>query len=92
MPFTSQVTQNCVSPKRNHKGSPIFIIGNHELKGTTINLKEPFAVLRKKKLNQTTEEDGRENKIAETIGVQYEVAGIVKKKLMFDSYPKSIMR
>jgi hypothetical protein len=25
-------------------------------------------------------------------GVQYEVAGIVKKKLMFDQYPKSIMR
>ena len=63
-------------------------------------MKEPFAVLRKRKLNQVTNdinENNGDGGTAETIlnkhsGVQLEVVGCVKKKLMFDSYPKSIMR
>ncbi|KAL7453263.1 hypothetical protein ACHAWC_005627 [Mediolabrus comicus] len=75
-------------------GAPTLIIGNHELKGTSITLKEPFAVLRKKrKANQMSSDDSsNESKIMKPSGVQCEVAGIVKKKLMFDQYPKSIMR
>ncbi|KAL7447104.1 hypothetical protein ACHAXM_011119 [Skeletonema potamos] len=76
-------------------GAPTLIIGNHELKGTSISLKNPFAVLRKRKANQSsTNSDGHEagSKIMKHSGVEYEVAGIVKKKLMFDKYPKSIMR
>ena len=78
-----------------------MIIGNHELKGSSIKLKEPFAVLRKRKSNQITngineneDEDGgtAETNLNKHSGVQLEVVGCVKKKLMFDSYPKSIMR
>mmetsp|Transcript_31996 Transcript_31996/g.47111 ORF Transcript_31996/g.47111 Transcript_31996/m.47111 type:complete len:107 (-) Transcript_31996:115-435(-) len=76
-------------------GAPTLIIGNHELKGTSIALKNPFAVLRKRKANQlSSADDGSDadSKIMKRSGVEYEVAGIVKKKLMFDKYPKSIMR
>jgi len=72
-----------------------LIIGNHELKGTSTKLKEPFAVLRKRKLKNVevtkTTQQGVPI-IASPSGVEYEVAGIVKKKLKFDQYPKSIMR
>ena len=77
------------------QGAPTLIIGNHELKGTSIALKNPFAVLRKRKANQLSgADDGSDadSKIMKRSGVEYEVAGIVKKKLMFDKYPKSIMR
>jgi len=63
-------------------------------------LKEPFAVLRKRKSNQITNDINENNGDGGTVettlnkhsGVQLEVVGCVKKKLMFDSYPKSIMR
>ena len=68
-------------------------IGNHELKGTAIKLKEPFAVLRKRKASQiTSNNDDGSNQLQSQSGVQLEVVGVVKKKLMFDQYPKSIMR
>jgi hypothetical protein len=76
------------------QGAPTLIIGHHELKGTAITLKEPFAVLRKRKF-QPDDENENERKLLKRHGeakVQYEVAGVVKKKLMFDQYPKSIMR
>lgn len=75
-----------------------MIIGNHELKGTAITLKEPFAVLRKRKASQITENDDADGAPAEAkklklhSGVQLEVVGVVKKKFMFVSFPKSIMR
>mmetsp|Transcript_9326 Transcript_9326/g.19624 ORF Transcript_9326/g.19624 Transcript_9326/m.19624 type:complete len:149 (-) Transcript_9326:359-805(-) len=76
-------------------GIATLIIGNHELKGTSTKLKEPFAVLRKRKLKNVevtkTTQQGVPI-IASPSGVEYEVAGIVKKKLKFDQYPKSIMR
>jgi hypothetical protein len=40
----------------------------------------------------SSDDSSNESKIMKPSGVQYEVAGIVKKKLMFDQYPKSIMR
>lgn len=51
----------------------MMIVGSHELKGTIVDLKQPFAVLKK---NES----------------QYDVIGMVTKKLLFDQYPKSIMR
>ena len=67
------------------------------MKGTSLKLKEPFAVLRKRKAglityDSDTNESSGTKKLAKISGVKLEVAGIVKKKLMFDSYPKSIMR
>ncbi len=74
-----------------------MIIGNHELKGKSTKLKEPFAVLRKRKLKklEAAEEEKtitKRDNFASLGGVEYEVAGIVRKKLKFDQYPKSIMR
>jgi len=74
------------------QGSPTLIIGNHQLKGTTINLKEPFVVMKKRRKNDRKTCNEGESKIDAHSGVELQVAGIVKKKLMFDAYPKSIMR
>jgi len=84
------------SVKFDADGAPTLIIGNHQLKGTSIKLKEPFAVLRKRKASQITENDDADgtsgSRLKSLSGVQLEVVGVVKKKLMFISYPKSIMR
>lgn len=84
------------SVKFDADGAPTLIIGNHALKGTSNNLKEPFAVLRKRKAVRITKggvpEEEANAKLKVHSGVQLEVVGIVKKKLMFDAYPKSIMR
>ena len=78
------------------KGAPTLIIGNHELKGSAINLKEPFAVLRKRKVERISQNCNAgvtsESASKSRREVQLEVVGVVKKKLMFDQYPKSIMR
>jgi hypothetical protein len=60
------------------EGTPIIIVGSHELKGEVIRLKEPFCVMNKKRKRD-------EN-------VEYTVVGIVTKKLLFSNYPKTIMR
>ncbi|KAL3764180.1 hypothetical protein ACHAWU_003992 [Discostella pseudostelligera] len=80
-------------------GAPTLIIGNHELKGSAIQLKEPFAILRKRKSNkisQMNDKDGytssESKRLKSHSGVHLEVVGVVKTKLMFDQYPKSIMR
>lgn len=79
------------------QGGPTLIIGNHELKGKAIKLKEPFAVLRKRKATcesnsaDEAESESSSKRMKTLGGVQLEVVGIVKKKLMFDQYPKSIM-
>jgi hypothetical protein len=67
------------------------------LKGSAITLKEPFAVLRKRKTTQNTEMSDKDETTSESAlkshsGTQLEVVGVVKTKLMFDQYPKSIMR
>jgi hypothetical protein len=77
------------------KGAPTLIIGNHELKGSAITLKEPFAVLRKRKAKHISQNNDvsviSESTLKSRCKVQLEVVGVVKKKLMFDQYPKSIM-
>ena len=53
------------------------------MKGTSIKLKEPFAVLRKRKASQITKDDDvAKKKLKSESGVQLEVVGVVKKKLM----------
>lgn len=82
-------------------GVPTLIIGNHELKGTAIILKEPFAVLRKRKAKQISQRDKDVELVSNDsttllkksyFKTHLEVVGVVKKKLMFDQYPKSMMR
>jgi hypothetical protein len=55
----------------------MMVLGSHELKGEVVTLKEPFCVMRKRKREDT---------------VDYSVVGVVTKKLLFNQYPKSIMR
>ena len=58
--------------------TPIMIVGGHELKGSIVKLQNPFAILKKR--------------IQPEGPIDYEVVGVVSKKLLFDQYPKSIIR
>ena len=64
---------------------PIMTLGTHRLKGTVEQLKLPFCVLEK----DCTGEDDDDDDEHQTC---YHVKGIVTKKLLFNSYPKTIMR
>ena len=55
-----------------------MILGTHELQGKIESLKQPFCVLEK----EASLEDG----------TSYRVGGIVTQKLLFDKYPKVILR
>ena len=56
-----------------------MILGSHELKGSITTLKQPFAVMKKRTKGEHND-------------VDYQVVGVITKKLLFDQYPKSIMR
>jgi hypothetical protein len=57
----------------------MMILGSHQLKGQVETLKEPFCVMEK-------QYDGNQNLRS------YQVIGVVRQKLLFNSYPKVIMR
>jgi Ctf8 len=57
---------------------PVMIIGSHELVGRIEHLKEPFCVFEK------IYSEGGE--------LEYKVVGVMKKKLLFNNYPKTIMK
>ena len=59
---------------------PVMILGTHELQGKIESLKQPFCVLEK--------EEGA----VDGGGTSYRVGGIVTQKLLFDKYPKVILR
>jgi hypothetical protein len=71
-----QVELGSLSFREDNK--PVMIIGSHELIGRTENLKEPFCVFEK------IYSDGGE--------LEYKVVGVIKKKLLFNNYPKTIMK
>jgi hypothetical protein len=66
------------------EATPILTLGAHELRGTVEKLKKPFAILKKRKREEA--DDDAKN------ASYYEVVGVITKKLLFDQYPKSIMR
>ena len=69
----------------------MLIIGTHELRGTAEDLSQPFCVLRKKRKRQEhpSEED---NGADSPQHCHYEIAGVVRRKYVFNQYPKTIMR
>eukprot|EP00591_Stephanopyxis_turris_P010966 CAMPEP_0195512002 /NCGR_PEP_ID=MMETSP0794_2-20130614/4129_1 /TAXON_ID=515487 /ORGANISM="Stephanopyxis turris, Strain CCMP 815" /LENGTH=137 /DNA_ID=CAMNT_0040639715 /DNA_START=53 /DNA_END=466 /DNA_ORIENTATION=+ len=86
-------------------GTPVITVGSHELRGKIEKLQQPFVVMEKifestdtcenKDIKDHCEQQhhGEMNRDTEPGGgVQYHVAGVIRKKLLFDQYPKSIMR
>jgi Ctf8 len=63
---------------------PIMILGSHELKGTIEDLKQPFCVLKKE--HDSSADDGNKT------NSQYTIQGVITKKILFNQYPKIIMR
>lgn len=54
-----------------------MILGSHQLKGKVETLKEPFCIMEKEYVNEK---------------LHYQVVGVVQEKLLFNQYPKIIMR
>ena len=80
------------------KGTPLMTIGAQELKGKIKTLDKPFIVMRpliRKRSFVGQPDDGMEGnkrvKTEENKMEGYEVAGVISKKVLFDSYPKSII-
>ncbi len=78
-----------------------MIIASHELKGKLETLKQPFVVMRPCKRPRSgnlhgESMDTNENEFNRNgnkkVKTGYEIAGIVRAKILFDHYPKSIMR
>jgi len=62
--------------------TPVMILGSHELKGSIQHLKHPFCVFEKQQSSAAGDDSN----------VEYKVAGVITKKLLFNNYPKTIMR
>lgn len=70
----------------NSDGTPTMTIASHELKGKVCDLKQPLVVLKKRKRSNSDQDSCVKD------SEEYEIAGIIKKKILFAQYPKSIMR
>ena len=69
------------------QGVPSLIIGHHLLTGKVVELDKPFAVLRKK-----VPSEGSVGEDWEAAGtVHYDVAALVKRKIIFKTRPKPII-
>ena len=64
------------------KQTPTMILGNHQLKGEVVKLKDPFCLMEK-----TYDESVTPKQIK-----AYQIIGIVTEKFLFKTYPKAIMR
>jgi len=71
--------QNSLSAIAHIPQTPLMILGSHQLKGKVETLKQPFALL--EKCYDENDELCR-----------FEVKGVVRQKILFDQYPKVIMR
>jgi len=60
----------------------VLIVGTHELQGVTQELAQPFCVLQK------SDKDDQQQKNA----AAYQITGVVRRKIVFNQYPKTIMR
>ena len=71
-------------------------IASHELKGKVQKLKQPFVIMRPFKRDRNDEEnmliDDSNSSCKRQKRNGYTIAGIVRTKILFDQYPKSIMK
>lgn len=84
--------------------TPVMVLGSHELRGTVESLKQPFCVFEKERgvaaistaapahSTTTDNNDDKENSSQSQGELQYKVVGIITKKLLFNKYPKVIMK
>lgn len=56
---------------------PVMVVGTHELQGVIQELAQPFVCLQK------TTKDNKDT---------YTVTGLVSRKILFNQYPKTLMR
>ena len=90
-----------------NKGTPIMTIASHELKGKVQTLQQPLVIMkpRSKRTNVESSSASNESNKRMKVGTDkmdvdkmdeqhdgYEVAGVVTSKILFDRYPKSIMK
>jgi len=74
-----------------------MVIGSHELRGKVEKLKQPFVVMTKKRKHSSPSGSKEMNVKPDEHQkgkqeVEYKIAGVIKNRIMFNSYPKSIMR
>jgi hypothetical protein len=76
-----------------------MILGSHELVGTMETLKQPFVVLQKVyETDEVTKHVSSDmnhlsnDKDNNQASVSYNVQGVVTRKILFNKYPKVIMR
>ena len=82
--------------------TPVMVLGSHELRGTVESLKQPFCIFEKERgvaagsaptHSSISEINADKENSNESHGnVQYKVVGIITKKLLFNKYPKVIMK
>ena len=70
---------HCLSDQQ----TPVMIIGTHELRGKVEDLAQPFCVLQKASSNNADDDDDSK---------EYRITGLVNRKIVFNRYPKTIMR
>ena len=71
---------HCLSDQQ----TPVMIIGTHELRGKVEDLAQPFCVLQKAYNNKNADDDDDSK--------EYRITGLVNRKIVFNRYPKTIMR
>jgi Ctf8 len=62
--------------------TPILVVGTHELQGVVQELAEPFVCL----------QAGSSASNAQNATNKYTVTGVVRRKLLFNQYPKTLLR
>jgi hypothetical protein len=71
------------------QGVPTLTIGHHRLVGALVDLKKPLAVVQKERCTEHTQK-ARKLDGPETL-LKYTVAGLVRKKLVFQQRPLHII-
>ncbi|KAL7572234.1 hypothetical protein ACA910_011763 [Epithemia clementina (nom. ined.)] len=81
-----------------HDETPHMIIGSHELKGKVETLKQPLCVLEKQRHlpqeygDSSPFHDYPQKNDATLITSSYIIKGLITRKLLFQQYPKTILR